>query len=82
MESFRRLHAAAIAGMAISALTGVSSMLLFITVRWPGESGRYVKVIFVASIVTFVSSASMAVLAAARDTHASDVQNRRSPPNH
>lgn len=55
--------------MAISALIGIASMLAFITVTWPDGMGRYVIVVFVASIVAFMTCASIAVFSAARDTY-------------
>lgn len=64
-----RLHTLAIAGMAVCAVIGILSMLAFITVTWPGDSGRYVIGVFIASGVGFMTSASLAVFSAARDTH-------------
>jgi hypothetical protein len=63
-----KLHRSAIAGMAICALAGIASMLVFITVTWPGNSGRYVVAAFIASGVGFLTSASIAVFSAARET--------------
>ena len=34
------LHRIAISGMALSALVGIASMLAFITVSWPNDTGR------------------------------------------
>jgi hypothetical protein len=65
-----RLHGLAIAGIALSALTGIASMLAFVTIRWPGSSGRYLIAVLFASVIVFVVSASTAVLTAARDTYA------------
>jgi hypothetical protein len=65
-----RLHGLAIAGIALSALTGIASMLAFVTIRWPGDSGRYLIAVLFASVIVFVVSASTAVLTAARDTYA------------
>ncbi|MDQ4144726.1 MAG: hypothetical protein M3198_13475 [Actinomycetota bacterium] len=64
-----RLHRMAIAGMAISALLGIFSMLAFVTVTWPGESGRYVMAVVIGSAVGFMTCASLAVFAAARETY-------------
>ena len=64
-----RLHRSAIAGMAISALAGIVSMLAFITVTWPDDTGRYVVGAFIASGVGFLASASIAVFSAARETY-------------
>ncbi len=65
-----RLHAIAISGMAICALVGIFSMLAFITVSWPGETGRYVVGVVIAAGVGFMTCASLAVLSAARETYA------------
>lgn len=64
-----RLHVLAIAGMALCAVIGILSMLAFITVTWPGNSGRYVIGVFIGSGVGFMTSASLAVFSAARETH-------------
>ena len=72
-----RLHGLAIAGMAVSALTGITSMLAFVTVRWPGSTGRYLIAVLLMSVIVFVVSASTAVLTAARDTYV----KRGSGPN-
>lgn len=65
-----RLHGLAIAGMAVCALVGIVAMLVFITVRWPGNTGRVMVVAFVLSGLGFLTCASLAVLTAARDTYA------------
>lgn len=65
-----RLHGMAIAGMATSALIGVVSMFLFVMVRWPDETGRYVIAVFFLSGIGFLAFASTAVFTAARDTYA------------
>ena len=65
-----RLHGLAIAGMAVFALVGILSMLAFITVTWPNETGRYVIGVFIGSGVGFMTCASLAVFSAARDTYA------------
>jgi hypothetical protein len=64
-----RLHRIAISGMAICALLGIAAMLAFITVTWPGDTRRYVIAVFLLSGVGFLSSASIAVFSAARDTY-------------
>jgi hypothetical protein len=64
-----RLHGLAILGMAVFALVGIAAMLVFITISWPDDSGRYVVAVFIASIVGFMTSASLAVFSAARDTY-------------
>ena len=63
------LHRAAIAGMTICAIAGILSMLAFITVSWPEDSGRYVIAVFIGAGVGFLTSASIAVFSAARDTY-------------
>jgi hypothetical protein len=65
-----RLHGFAIAGMAISALVGIISVLAFITVRWPAGPARLILVVCICSGLGFLTFASAAVLAAARDTYA------------
>jgi hypothetical protein len=44
-------------------------MLAFITISWPDDSSRYVVVVFMVAVVGFVTSASIAVFSAARDTY-------------
>ena len=65
-----RAHGLAIFGMALSALAATLALLAFITIRWPGEMGQHVKVVFVISGVGFMACASLAVFFAMRDTHA------------
>jgi purine-cytosine permease-like protein len=65
-----RLHAMAIAGMALSALVGIGSMLAFVTVRWTGALGRVVIGVVIFSAIGFLTCASAAVFTAARDTYA------------
>jgi hypothetical protein len=74
-----RLHGLSIIGMAISALAGIASMLAFITISWPDDLGRYLMAIFVFSVVGFMTSASLAVFSAARDTYPR--HSRTPPPN-
>jgi hypothetical protein len=64
-----RLHGLAIAGIAVSALTGISTLLAFVTVRWPGSTGRYLIAVLFTSVIVFCVSASAAILTAARDTY-------------
>ncbi len=68
-KALSRLHGVATAGMAICALLGILSMLGFITVRWPGNSGRYVVGFLVTAIFGFLLCCSIAVFSAARDTY-------------
>jgi hypothetical protein len=56
--------------MAVSAITGIALMLVFVSVRWPGGTGRYLKVAFVLVVVVFMASCVLAILGAARDTYA------------
>jgi hypothetical protein len=56
--------------MAASAVLGILAALAFITVGWPGESGRYVIGVVVFSAMSFLICGAFAVLAAARDTYA------------
>jgi hypothetical protein len=69
-KSLGRMHSIATAGMALSAAVGILAMLAFVTVGWPGRSGRYVVVAAVVAALVFVTSASIAVFAAARHTYA------------
>jgi type II secretory pathway pseudopilin PulG len=55
--------------MASFAIIGILATLAFITVGWPGTSGRRVIAVVVISIVGFMTSAAAAILAAARDTY-------------
>ena len=64
-----RIHGAAIAGMGISAIVGVASMLLYITVTWPQNVGRVVIGVCLFSGLAFLTFASTAVFSAARDTY-------------
>lgn len=70
MRVTRRLHPIAISAMAVSAITGIALMLVFVSVRWPGGTGRYLKVAFVLVVVVFMASCVLAILGAARDTYA------------
>ena len=55
--------------MAASALLGITTMIAFVTVGWPGATGRVVIGLFIAAVVTFMACASIAVFSAARDTY-------------
>ena len=65
------LHGAATISMAAFAIIGFLAMLAFVTVGWPGTSGRYVIAVIVFAGVGFLASAAIAVFAAARDTYPS-----------
>jgi hypothetical protein len=64
--SHRWLMGAALASFIVAVL----SMVAFVTVRWPGDSGRILVGIFLFSILGFLACASAAVFTAARATHA------------
>lgn len=72
-----KIHGLAIAGMAICSLVGIATTLAFITVGWPGTTGRYLIAIIFLSVVGFFLCASMAVFAAARDTYARPAKRRK-----
>lgn len=55
--------------MALSAITGIVLMLAFVSVRWPGGTGGYLKVAFVLVVVVFLTSCVLAILGAVRDTY-------------
>jgi hypothetical protein len=65
-----RIHGMAIVAMALSAVIGFVALFAFITIGWPGRTGRYVIAVVVFSVVAFMVSAAIAVFAAARDTYA------------
>jgi hypothetical protein len=64
-----RLHALATATMTVAAVVGILATIAFITVTWPGRLGHYVVAAILFSAIAFVASASIAVIAAARDTY-------------
>jgi hypothetical protein len=66
--------------MAISAITGIVLMLAFVSVRWPGSTGRYLKVAFVLVVIVFLASCALAVLGAARDTYAASSRTPEREP--
>jgi hypothetical protein len=55
--------------MSVCALLGIGLMFALITVNWTDSSRRIVIIGLVLVIVGFMVSASIAVFAAARDTH-------------
>ena len=55
--------------MSLCALVGIAATLAFITVSWPGETGRYVFAIVIAAGLGLMASASIALLSAARHTY-------------
>jgi hypothetical protein len=56
--------------MSVCAGLGIVATLAFITVSWPGDTGRRVIAVVVFAAVGFLTCASAAVLSAARDTYA------------
>ena len=72
-----RLHGTAIMLMAGCALLGTVATFLFVTVSWPGDTGRWVGTVIFLSAVGFLASAAMAVFTAARDTYAIAREERR-----
>jgi hypothetical protein len=72
------MHGAATVAMAVFAVVGFLAMFAFITVGWPGNSGRYVIAVVFLSGVGFLASGAIAVFAAARDTYPA----RSKPPEH
>ena len=75
------MHGIATIAMASFAIIGFLAMFAFITVGWPGNSGRYVIVVVVLAGVGFLASAAIAVFAAARDTYAGNARSRNSNPD-
>jgi hypothetical protein len=65
-----KLHGLATIGMALSAVVGLVAAIAFVTVGWPGETGRYVLGVLAVAVLSFLLCAAFAVLAAARDTYA------------
>lgn|GEM_PF-5265439 len=66
--------------MTAFAVIGICAMFAFITVKWPGETSRYVIAVFVFSVVGFISSASIAVFTAARGMVTSSTGRSGNPP--
>jgi len=71
-----RLHGAAIAGMGVSAIVGVTAMLAFITVTWPANIARVVIGVCLFSGLAFLTCASAAVFTAARDTYRTEAARK------
>ena len=63
------MHGAATIAMVVFAIVGFFAMFAFVTVGWPGRSGRYVIAVVFLSGVGFLASAAIAIFAAARDTY-------------
>ena len=66
----RRLHGLAMLGATVSGLIAAGCLFAFITVRWPGDSGRRVIGVMLFSILVSIACAAIAVFSAARDTYA------------
>ena len=64
------LHGVATAGMALCAVIAIVAGIAFLTVGWPGRSGRVVIAIGVGAVLGFLSCTSAAIFTAARDTYA------------
>ena len=69
-RSLSRLHSIATGGMALCAFVGILSLLALITVRWPGNSSRYARGLFIAAGFGLLLCCCIAVFSAARDTYA------------
>jgi hypothetical protein len=65
----RGLHGLAIACTAGCALIAIFSFIAFVTVRWPGNTGRVVEGILLFSIAGLIGSMAASVLTAARATY-------------
>ena len=65
----RSLHALATTGVAVFAVAGLLAILAFVTVGWPGDTGRYLVAIFIGSVIGCFACASAAVFTAARSTY-------------
>ena len=70
------LHAVATAGMALCAVVVILSGIAFLTIGWPGQSGRVVIAVGMGGVIGFLACVSAAVLTAARDTYARPDQPR------
>jgi hypothetical protein len=64
-----RLHSLATVGMALCAFLGIFSLLALITVRWPGNTNRFVVGLLLFAGFGFLLCGSLAVFSAARDTY-------------
>jgi hypothetical protein len=70
--SQRSLHAVATTGVAVFVVIGLVAILAFLTVGWPGDTGRYLVAIFIGSIIGCFACASAALFTAMRGTYRSD----------
>jgi hypothetical protein len=65
-----RIHSLATGGMALCAFLGIFALVGLITIRWPGESNRFVVGLLMAAGFGFLLCGSIALFSAARDTYA------------
>ena len=56
----------------MSAITGIVSLMLSISISWPDDTRRYPITAFVIAAIVFMVCASTAVFAAIRDTYERD----------
>jgi archaellum biogenesis protein FlaJ (TadC family) len=64
-----RIHSLATVGMALCAFLGIFSLLALITVRWPGDTNRFVVGLLIFAGFGFLLCGSLAMFSAARDTY-------------
>jgi hypothetical protein len=69
------MHSWLTLGMTASAIVGALALFVFVTVGWPGDTGRYIVNVMVISGIAFVTFGVLAVFAAARDTYADPKRN-------
>jgi hypothetical protein len=55
--------------MALFAVVAIVAGIAFLSVGWPGESGRVVIAVAAGGVLGFLACVSVAVLTAARDTY-------------
>jgi hypothetical protein len=70
------LHGLATSAMAVCALAGIAALYAFVTMGWEGESRRWLIAGLTVAGLGFLISAGVAVLAAARDTHARRAESK------
>jgi hypothetical protein len=56
--------------MAVCLVVAIVAGSAFLTVGWPGRSGRVVVAVMMAGVLGFLACTSVAVLTAARDSYA------------
>ena len=67
----RGLHGIAMGAAVLFSIVAAFAALMFITVRWPDDSGRTVMAVCLFALVGVVASVSTAVLTAAKATYVS-----------